>query len=98
MHCQSCNSDLGGAEARVGFICAEVMGDEYIESYWFCEGCGLYMKGILRDPFHGEISERGGGQLSKEKGDRLIDQIRKCPDPSDERCQCAAHQEMRGGW
>ncbi len=98
MHCQSCNSDLGGAEARVGFICAEVMGDEYIESYWFCESCGLYMTGNLRDPFHGEISERGGGQLSKEKGDRLIDQIRKCPDPSDERCQCAAHQEMRGGW
>jgi hypothetical protein len=58
----------------------------------------MYMTGNLRDPFHGEISERGGGQLSKEKGDRLIEQIRKCPDPSDERCQCAAHQEMRGGW
>ncbi len=98
MHCQSCNADLGGAEARVGFICAEVMGDEYIESYWFCEGCGLYMTINLRDPFHGETSESGGGQLSGEKGDRLIDLIRNCPDPSDERCQCAAHQEMRGGW
>ncbi len=71
MHCQSCNADLGAAEARVGFICAEVMGDEYIESYRFCEGCGLYMTINLRDPFHGEISERGGGQLSKEKGGRL---------------------------
>ena len=74
------------------------MGDEYIESYWYCDACEMYMKGNLRDPFHGEIKESGGGQLSKEKGDRLIDLISKCPDPSDERCRCPAHQEMRGGW
>ncbi len=98
MHCKSCNADLGEAEGRVAFICAEVMGDEYIESYWYCDACEMYMKGNLRDPFHGEIKESGGGQLSKEKGDRLIDLISKCPDPSDERCRCPAHQEMRGGW
>lgn len=98
MHCKSCNADLGGAEARAGFICAEVMGDEYIDSYWYCEGCEMYMTGGLRDPFHGEIKESGGGQLSKEIGDGIIASIRQCPDPSDERCQCAAHQKMRRGW
>ena len=98
MRCKSCKKDLGGAEGRVAFICAEVMGDEYIESYWYCRSCKMYMTVNLRDPFHGDISESGGGQLPKKKGDRLVDLIRKCPDPSDERCQCEAHMEMRGGW
>ena len=64
MRCLSCDKGLGGAEARIAFICAELMGDEYIESYWFCENRGTDSKAILRDRFLGNTSERSDGQLS----------------------------------
>ena len=93
LRCADCGADLGDHKARVAFICLDVMGDEYIESYWQCEGCGGYMTEIYHDRFLGEDEVRSGA-LDAGRALEMIELIKQCPDPSNKRCKCPAHQKL----
>lgn len=74
------------------------MGDEYIESYYFCEPCGVYTVEVYHDRFLGEDEVSLRGPMSKERGDEKIEVIRQCPEPGNKRCRCDAHQSYFGRW
>ncbi|MDQ7778471.1 MAG: hypothetical protein RDV41_02030, partial [Planctomycetota bacterium] len=94
MKCAKCERDLGGMDKRAAFICVEVMGDEYIYSYWFCDACKVYTSEVYHDRFDGESSKNRRGPISREEGDKLVELIKKCPDPARKRCECEAHQRF----
>jgi hypothetical protein len=94
MICANCGADLGGFEDRAAFICVEVMGDEYIHSFWACDACGYYTDESFRDSFTtGEHTLGGNRAISPERGREIVEEIRRCPDPSDKRCDCAVHRK-----
>ncbi len=93
MNCATCGSDLGGMDEREAFICLEVMGDEYIESYWHCSACGTYMQEVYHDRFCGEDDVRHG-PIDAARAEAAIAKIRQCPEPGSKRCDCAVHQEL----
>lgn len=99
MKCTKCGKDLGGAKdgARVAFICGSVMGDEYVESYYYCDQCKVYSLSVYHDRFSGEDSVSVQGPLDPERAEAQIEIIRRCPDPGDKRCRCDAHMEYFGG-
>ena len=74
------------------------MGDEYTESYYFCEDCQVYTVKIYHDRFSGdeEISDRG--PLTKKEGDEEVKLIRRCSTPWDKKCRCEAHSIYFGEW
>ena len=94
MECGNCNHDLGGLEARKAFLRIDVMGDEYIYSYWQCEACGFYTAETCRDrsPVPEIISR--SGPIDREQGDEIVSLIGRCPDPGDKRCGCAVHRRL----
>jgi len=95
MKCAKCGADLGGFEDRVVFLCIEVMGDEYVYSYWRCEACGYYTDESFRDSFTTGLHSSGGDfAISPERGAEIVARIRQCPDPGDKRCRCPVHREM----
>jgi hypothetical protein len=72
----------------------EVMGDEYIYSYWYCSACKVYTAEVYHDRFMGEDSVHCQGPISKERGNEILALIRKCPKPNNKRCTCDAHREF----
>jgi len=74
------------------------MGDEYIESYYFCPSCQVYTVEVARDRFDGDGEMSGNiyGPISKEKGDEKVALIRKCDRPYDKKCRCEAHRAYFG--
>jgi len=70
------------------------MGDEYIESFFFCAACGVYTQQSYHDRFLGEESVNVYGPISKSDGDALVELIRTCPDPMDKKCTCPAHRRF----
>ena len=72
------------------------MGDEYIESYFFCDDCKIYTVEIYHDRFLGEESVFFRGPVSKEDGDAQVAIIKRCDSPWDKKCRCAAHREYFG--
>lgn len=94
MECGKCNSDLGDAKARKAFICMEVMGDEYIYSYWQCDACGFYTLETFRDRIMGTEIITKGGPIDREEGDAVVARIKQCPDPGNKRCMCRTHRSM----
>ena len=78
---------------RAAFICYEVMGDEYIESFFFCPDCGVYTVEVYHDHFLGPSTASVQGPVSREEGDAAVEKIRRCPKPSSKRCDCPAHRE-----
>lgn len=89
--------DRQDADCPAAVIATEVMGDEYIESFFFCRACGVYTQEIYHDRFLGEDSVRTSGPLSKERGDALVALIRECPDPMDKKCTCPTHRRFLRG-
>jgi len=98
--CASCGVDLAADvdRTRKGFICASIMGDEHIETYFFCEACGVYTVEDYHDRFMGDDEVSTSGPVSKDKGDRKLAIIARCPDPANKRCRCEAHREYFGSW
>jgi hypothetical protein len=72
------------------------MGDEYIESYYFCEDCQVYTLEVYHDRFAGEPSVSVQGPITKKRAEEKIAIIRRCPKPNSKRCRCEAHLEYFG--
>jgi hypothetical protein len=91
--CTKCGKefDWRGPE-RVAGMAAEVMGDEYIETWFFCADCGVYTEEIYHDRFLGEDSAHVSGPIEKQRGDELVELIRQCATPMNKKCDCAAHK------
>ncbi len=74
------------------------MGDEYVESYYFCSSCGVYTVEIYHDRFLGENESFTRGPVSKSAGDAKVALIRQCSEPWDKKCRCNAHKTYFEGW
>ena len=99
MRCAKCDLEIGGPERAVASISAEVMGDEYIESYWLCKKCGVYTKEVFRDSFTTGAHVTVSGPIPRQDGDAEILGLRGCPTPHDKNCRCDAHRQHYGeGW
>ena len=100
MVCSKCGKELEDGEggARVASISGSVMGDEYIDSFYFCSDCEVYTKEAYRDSFSGSDSSSVVGPISKEEGDEKVKLIRECDTPWNKRCRCKAHREYFGSW
>jgi hypothetical protein len=72
------------------------MGDEYIESWYFCVSCDVYTKEIYHDRFAGEPSVLTNGPVSKEDGDAQVALIRNCSRTWDKHCRCQSHRTYFG--
>jgi hypothetical protein len=93
IRCAKCGKDLEGKD-RDGWtasISGSIMGDEYTDSYFFCESCGVYTVEVYRDSFLGEGEASTRGPLSGEEGDAKVRLIGECPEPWDKKCRCNAH-------
>ena len=77
-------------------ISGSIMGDEYIESYFFCEDCEVYTFEIYHDRFMGEDEVRIQGPISKLDGDEKIKLIKECQEPWNKKCRCDAHKKYFG--
>lgn len=97
--CSKCGRDLGtpGEDRCVASISGGIMGDEYVESYFFCDACNVYTVEIYHDRFLGEGEVRARGPLEKGEGEAKIALIRNCETPWDKKCRCPAHMEYFNG-
>jgi len=53
-------------------------------SVWIC----------IEDFFTDKDTMFTSGPISREKGDKIIEKIRKCSDPDNVSCNCTIHKEM----
>lgn len=92
--CAQCNQALEGSAAAS--ICGGIMGDEYVESWYFCASCGVYTVEIYHDRFAGEPSVLTRGPVAKAGGDAQVALIRNCPSTWDKTCRCPSHMTYFG--
>ncbi len=99
MECSKCGKafDSNNDNERIAGICGSIMGDEYIETYYYCKSCNSYTVDVYHDRFLNEEVIFVRGPLTKKEGDAIIDLIKKCPDPYDKKCRCDTHKEYFGG-
>jgi hypothetical protein len=97
--CSQCGKELTGpgSQAPVASISGSIMGDEYTESYYYCDTCKMYTVEVCHDRFLGEESSATRGPVSKLDGDIKVALIRRCSRPWDKKCRCDAHVEYFGG-
>ncbi len=86
-----------GKNRSVASISGSFMGDEYTESYFYCEPCGVYTVEIYHDRFLGEGSVFLKGPVSKSEGDEKVRLIGECLEPCDKKCRCKAHMKYFDG-
>src|SRR5574341_1605702 len=100
IRCAQCGGDFCGQpkEARVASISGSIMGEEYIDSYYFCSRCEVYTVEVYHDRFLGEDDASTQGPVPKPEGDSKVDLIRQCSEPWNKRCRCEAHRSYFGGW
>jgi hypothetical protein len=98
--CVKCGKNLEGENrgGQAASISGSIMGDECTDSYYFCEGCGLYTVEVYYDPFLGEGEVSTKGPISKEEGDEQIRLIEGCPEPWNKKCRCESHVSYFQGW
>ncbi|MCL5269399.1 MAG: hypothetical protein M1457_02330 [bacterium] len=77
-------------------ISGSIMGDEYIETYYYCAECGVYTVEVCHDRFLGEEEVSVQGPVSKTEGDEKVALIRRCSRPWDKKCRCKAHRTYFG--
>jgi len=99
MKCLHCERDFAedGAERPVASISGSIMGDEYIDSYFFCNRCQVYSVEVYHDRFLGEEEIFFRGPLSKAEGDVKVALIQECDEPWNKKCRCSAHQKYFDG-
>jgi hypothetical protein len=93
IRCSQCRGDLeqGGMLGCAASICGSILGDECIESYYFCDRCGVYTVKICFDLFLGGESVSSHGPIPRAEGDTAIELIKQCSTPWDKKCRCSAH-------
>jgi hypothetical protein len=92
MQCKQCSRPFL-KEERVASISGSILGDECTDSYFLCPVCGVYTVAGWCDVFTGgEETLNLSGPLSKEEGDKRIEQIQRCSRPWDKKCRCDAHR------
>ena len=96
MKCSQCGKTKWDLEQRSAFICFEGGGDEYIESYFFCQDCNAYSIEVYHDSFMGDGTIHTRGPIPRAEGDRIVAIIEQCPRPNDKRCRCEAHEWFNG--
>jgi len=79
-------------EERITSISGSIMGDEYTDVYYLCPVCRVYSVATWRDNFTGIETMHLSGPVSMERGNELVEQIRKCSRPWDKKCRCEAHR------
>ena len=95
MKCDKCGADLGGLEKRAASICLRVRGDEETRSYFLCTDCDVYTVWVcIEDFFTDKDTFFTVGPIPREKGDKIIEKIRKCPAPDIMSCRCPTHEEL----
>ena len=100
MKCVQCGLEYSeqGELEQVASIAGGIMGDEYIETYYFCKVCQVYTVEVYHDRFCGEDTVSFRGPLTEAEGNAKVEIIRRCPDPQSKRCRCGAHQQYFEGW
>jgi len=99
MKCSQCGYEFDRTkdEGWVASISGSIMGDEYIETYYYCEKCGKYTQDNYRDRFLGDTDIFPRGPYTQEEVEASIELIKKCPEPWNKKCRCDAHIEYFGG-
>lgn len=99
IRCSQCGRELDQQTGGrcVASISGSIMGDEYIESYYFCSQCEVYTVEIYHDRFLGEDEVFIKGPVSKAEGDAKVELIRQCFEPWNKKCRCKAHQSYFEG-
>jgi hypothetical protein len=98
--CSGCGREFDRQEKEgpVASISGNIMGDEYIETYFFCDQCGVYTVEIYHDRFLGEDEASIRGPVSKAEGDAKVELIKRCSKPWNKKCRCEAHRSYFGQW
>lgn len=98
--CSQCGRqfDRKREEGFIASISGGIMGDEYIDSYFYCDRCGVYTVEVYHDRFHGEDEVSVRGPVPKADGDERVELIKQCPQPWDKGCRCDAHRAYFGDW
>jgi len=93
IRCSQCGRifDREAGDRSVASISGGIMGDEYIESYYFCAQCQVYTVEVYHDRFLGEEEISVRGPVPKTEGDALIELIKQCDEPWNKKCRCKAH-------
>jgi hypothetical protein len=98
--CLQCDQELGGEhkEDIVASISGSIMGDENIDTYYYCSKCGVYTVEVYHDRFTGLEETSFRGPIAKAQGDIKVEIIRQCTRPWDKKCRCDAHRSYFGDW
>ncbi|MEX2681208.1 MAG: hypothetical protein Q6373_006385 [Candidatus Sigynarchaeota archaeon] len=93
--CLACAS---GSVERIGSISRLAQGNEEIYTLYRCHDCGNYLLDCYEDIFM-PVNDQPDphwtrGPFDKAKGELLGRLIKKCPDPKDKFCNCAAHVQF----
>ena len=93
VRCLQCGAELPPTKegAPAASISGGIMGDEYTESYFLCEGCGVYTVEVCYEPFLGDAEVKLRGPVPREKGDAAVRLISRCSEPWNKKCRCQAH-------
>jgi hypothetical protein len=99
IQCLKCKNDLDQPKknALAASITGSVMGDEYTESYYYCEDCKVYTVKIGHDQMSDDDASFRG-PLTKSEGDEDVKLIKHCPTPWDKKCRCDTHTFYFGEW
>lgn len=94
IRCSQCQREI--TSDCVASISGSIMGDEYSETYFLCERCGVYTVKVCHDRFLDEESVSLRGPVSKEEGDAKVELINQCSEPWDKKCRCEVHRAYFG--
>ncbi len=100
MKCSQCGKEFDSqrGEGPAASISGGIMGDEYIESFYFCDRCQVYTVEAVHDRFLGEEEVTSRGPVPKSEGEAKIKLIKQCPQPWNKKCRCEAHRSYFGPW
>jgi hypothetical protein len=99
VQCCQCSREFdikNGSEFRAS-ISGSIAGDECIESYYYCDLCGVYTKEIFFDRFFGDEAVYVQGPINKADGDAKVALINSCLEPWNKKCRCGAHMSYFEG-
>jgi hypothetical protein len=91
MQCIQCSRSFLDEEC-VASISGSIMGDEHTDAWFLCPLCEVYTVVSWWDNFTGVEMESVSGPESRQEGDQRVELIRRCSDPWDKKCRCAAHR------
>ena len=94
--CSRCGRPFRNDE-RLSAISGEVMGDEYIDSYFLCPDCDVYTREIYHDRFCGPDETDIVGPLARADVDKKVKTAKRCKEPWNKKCRCRAHRSYFGG-